>query len=47
MDGSTEWIIENTWGQDWGDNGYARILGGRPDIQVDFYSLGLSINPYT
>lgn len=35
MDGSTEWIAENIWGEDWGEKGYVRILGGRGDAQID------------
>lgn len=46
MDGSTEYIIENTWGADWGENGYARVVGGRGD-SVDMYALGPMTNPYT
>jgi len=22
------WIVENTWGKDWGENGYARVMQG-------------------
>ena len=47
MDGSTEWIVENTWGADWGEGGYAKILGGRGDTNLDLYSLTMAINPYT
>jgi len=46
MDGSTEWIVENTWGADWGEGGYAKILG-RQDVQLDLYALTMAINPYT
>lgn len=24
----SHWIVENTWGLDWGDKGYAKIAGG-------------------
>lgn len=47
MDGSTEWIAENSWGADWGMGGYVRILGGRGDVGVDAYALGMQVIPYT
>lgn len=46
MDGRTEWIVENTWGEDWGEDGYARMLGGQGDSQVDLYTIGPSVLPY-
>lgn len=47
MDGSTEWIAENSWGPDWGEDGYVRVLGGRGDVMIDQYALGMSTVPYT
>jgi len=40
-------IVENTWGSDWGEKGYAKMIGGRGDTQIDMYSLGISVTPYT
>lgn len=47
MEGGDEWIIENTWGDSWGENGYAKILGGRGDTNIDLFALGASVVPYT
>ena len=47
MDGSTEWIMENSWGADWGENGYARVHSGKGDLNLDQYAISPSVIPYT
>ena len=40
------WIVENTWGTDWGEGGYAKISGGG-ETQLDFYALSFVMYPKT
>lgn len=43
-DGSNAWIVENTWGSDWGQDGYARIASSG-ETQLDFFAIGLAVHP--
>merc|ERR1719450_66362 len=47
MDGSTEWIVENSWSSEWGMDGYVKMVGGRGDTGIDMFSMAPSMIPYT
>jgi len=43
LDGSTEWIVENTWGEDWGEKGYAKI-SSKGDTGIEVMTFGMLIS---
>ena len=46
-DGQEFWLVENSWGEDWGENGVVRVLASDKSTQLDFYALGVAAYPYT
>lgn len=45
-DGGAYWIVQNTWGTDWGEDGYAKI-GSNGETTLDFYALSFAVYPKT
>jgi aminopeptidase C len=46
-DGNEYWIIENYWGEDWGEKGFAKILAQDKSTMIDFYAIGVATYPMT
>jgi cathepsin B len=46
-DGQEFWIAENTWGSDWGEQGYFRVLANDQSTGIDQYTIGVAAYPMT
>lgn len=46
-DGNDFWIVENTFGEDWGENGTVRVLASDKSTMLDFIAVGVAAYPYT
>jgi len=47
LDGSTDWVIENSWGSDWGEKGYGKVASGKGDTMIEHAAIGMALNEYT
>lgn len=43
-DGKNCWLVENSWGEDWGENGIGCILTNQEELGLERFTLAVALN---